>query len=146
MTADKANEYLSDGITEEILNSLCKLDGLHVTARTSSFAFKNKNLDIREINDAEWFELFMLAENPAFRELIFKAINAVSPMLADEISMRFGLAGTMEEQTPEQMAADAQQGAAAEAQMQGEGGQEQQEVDDNAPEQLPPRRQGGSPV
>ena len=49
MSADKENEYFSDGITEEILNSLCKLEGLHVTARTSSFAFKNKNLDVREI-------------------------------------------------------------------------------------------------
>jgi adenylate cyclase len=49
MSSNKEDEYFSDGITEEILNSLCKLDGLHVTSRTSSFAFKNKNLDIREI-------------------------------------------------------------------------------------------------
>jgi adenylate cyclase len=49
MSSDKEDEYFSDGVTEEILNSLCKLDGLHVTARTSSFAFKNQNLDIREI-------------------------------------------------------------------------------------------------
>ena len=49
MSSDKENEYFSDGVTEEILNSLCKLDGLHVTARTSSFLFKNQNIDIREI-------------------------------------------------------------------------------------------------
>ncbi len=49
MSSDKENEYFSDGVTEEILNSLCKVDGLHVTARTSSFAFRNKNLDIKEI-------------------------------------------------------------------------------------------------
>ncbi|MDP8204569.1 MAG: helix-turn-helix domain-containing protein [Candidatus Tenebribacter mawsonii] len=49
MSSEKDNEYFSDGITEEILNSLCKLNGLHVTARTSSFAFKNQKLDVREI-------------------------------------------------------------------------------------------------
>jgi adenylate cyclase len=49
MSAEKENEYLSDGITEEILNALVKVEGLQVTARTSAFAFKGKNLDIREI-------------------------------------------------------------------------------------------------
>ncbi len=49
MSPDKENDYFSDGISEEILNSLSKLNGLHVTARTSSFFFKNKNTDIREI-------------------------------------------------------------------------------------------------
>lgn len=44
-----AEEYFSDGITEEIINSLANIDGLHVTARTSSFAFKNMNVDVREI-------------------------------------------------------------------------------------------------
>ena len=41
--------YFSDGITEELLNTLSKVDGLRVTARISSFAFKGKNMDIREI-------------------------------------------------------------------------------------------------
>lgn len=49
MTSDKDNEYFSDGITEEILNALAKFDKLLVTSRTSSFAFKGKNIDIREI-------------------------------------------------------------------------------------------------
>ena len=49
MSSEKENEYFSDGVTEEILNSLCEIEGLHVTARTSSFAFKDKNLDVREI-------------------------------------------------------------------------------------------------
>ncbi|MBN2518880.1 MAG: hypothetical protein JXB17_00105, partial [Bacteroidales bacterium] len=49
ISSDKENEYFSDGITEEILNALSKIEGLHVTARTSSFAFKNQNIDIREI-------------------------------------------------------------------------------------------------
>ncbi len=49
MSVDPENEYFSDGITEEIINALTKVHGLKVTARTSSFSFKNKNIDIREI-------------------------------------------------------------------------------------------------
>ncbi len=49
MSADPENEYFSDGITEELLNALTRVDGLQVTSRTSSFAFKGKNDDIRNI-------------------------------------------------------------------------------------------------
>src|SRR5678810_53362 len=49
MSADPENEYFSDGITEELLNALTKVDGLQITSRTSAFAFKGKNDDIREI-------------------------------------------------------------------------------------------------
>jgi len=49
MSADADNEYFSDGITEELLNVLAKVEGLQVTARTSSFAFKGRNEDIKQI-------------------------------------------------------------------------------------------------
>ncbi|HMT11885.1 MAG TPA: adenylate/guanylate cyclase domain-containing protein, partial [Ignavibacteria bacterium] len=49
ISADPENEYFSDGISEELLNVFSKVDGLQVTSRTSSFAFKGKNTDIREI-------------------------------------------------------------------------------------------------
>lgn len=49
MSSDPENEYFSDGISEEILNALVKVEGLKVTARTSSFMFKGKNMDVREI-------------------------------------------------------------------------------------------------
>lgn len=49
LSADKENEYFSDGLAEEILNALTKLPGLRVTARTSAFAFRGKEQDIREI-------------------------------------------------------------------------------------------------
>ena len=49
MSADPENEYFSDGITEELLNALTRVDGLQVTSRTSAFAFKGKNDDIRDI-------------------------------------------------------------------------------------------------
>jgi TolB-like protein/Tfp pilus assembly protein PilF len=42
-------EYLGDGITEEILNALAQVDGLRVPARTTSFAFKGKDIPVREI-------------------------------------------------------------------------------------------------
>ena len=49
LSGDPENEYFSDGITEELLNSLTKVEGLQVTSRTSAFAFKGKLDDIREI-------------------------------------------------------------------------------------------------
>ena len=49
MSADRDNEFFSDGITEELLNALTKVEGLQVTSRTSAFAFKGKNEDIRDI-------------------------------------------------------------------------------------------------
>jgi adenylate cyclase len=49
MSPNGDQEYFSDGITEELLNALAKVPGLRVPARTSSFAFKKQNVDIREI-------------------------------------------------------------------------------------------------
>lgn len=49
MSADPDNEYFSDGMTEEIINALTTVKGLKVIARTSSFAYKKKNVDVREI-------------------------------------------------------------------------------------------------
>ena len=49
MSTDPENEFFSDGITEEIINALTRINGLQVTARTSTFAFKNKNEDVRTI-------------------------------------------------------------------------------------------------
>ena len=49
MSADRDNEYFSDGIAEEILNSLSKIKTLKVAGRTSSFSFKGKHQDLRMI-------------------------------------------------------------------------------------------------
>ncbi len=49
MSDDPGNEYFSDGLSEEILNLLAKIRDLKVIARTSSFAFKGKNEDLRVI-------------------------------------------------------------------------------------------------
>src|SRR5262249_1244349 len=51
MSADKNDEYLSDGVSEELINALSKITDLQVKARTSSFAFKGKNEDIQKIGE-----------------------------------------------------------------------------------------------
>jgi TolB-like protein/Tfp pilus assembly protein PilF len=52
MSPDKDQEYFSDGISEEILNSLARVRELKVAGRTSSFSFKGKNEDLRAIGEA----------------------------------------------------------------------------------------------
>jgi len=49
MSADPEQEYFCDGMAEEIINALSPIDGMRVVARTSAFAFKGKNEDVREI-------------------------------------------------------------------------------------------------
>jgi adenylate cyclase len=49
MSPDGANEYFSDGMTEEIITALSKVEGLQVAARTSAFAFKGKSESVSEI-------------------------------------------------------------------------------------------------
>jgi TolB-like protein len=49
MSNDTEQQYFCDGMAEDIINDLAHLEDLQVVARTSSFAFKDKNLDIREI-------------------------------------------------------------------------------------------------
>ena len=49
LSADRENEYFSDGLAEEILNALSQVAGLNVAARTSSFSFKGKAVEIGEI-------------------------------------------------------------------------------------------------
>lgn len=47
-----SDEYFSDGMTEELIAELSRLEGVRVVARTSSFAFKGKPMDVREIGRA----------------------------------------------------------------------------------------------
>ena len=51
MSNDPEQDYFGDGIAEEILNSLVHLPGLKVAGRTSSFQFKGKNMDLRELGE-----------------------------------------------------------------------------------------------
>jgi TolB-like protein/Flp pilus assembly protein TadD len=49
MSAEAENEYLSDGLSEEVINALSRIERFRVAARTSSFAYKGSNEDIRTI-------------------------------------------------------------------------------------------------
>jgi serine/threonine-protein kinase len=51
MSADPENEYFADGMTEEIINALAKVPAMQVASRTSCFAFKGKEVDIRQIGE-----------------------------------------------------------------------------------------------
>ena len=49
LSDDRGNEYFSDGLAEQILNDLARVEGIDVVGRTSSFAFKGRNVDLRSI-------------------------------------------------------------------------------------------------
>jgi len=52
MTGDPEDEYLADGMAEELLNALVRIEGLKVASRTSAFAFKGSAIDARTIGDS----------------------------------------------------------------------------------------------
>jgi TolB-like protein/class 3 adenylate cyclase/Tfp pilus assembly protein PilF len=52
LSSDRENEFLSDGISEDLLSGFSRIEGLRVAARTSCFAFKGRNEDIRKIGQA----------------------------------------------------------------------------------------------
>src|SRR5262245_17456040 len=52
VSAEAENDYFCDGLAEELLNALAKIEGLKVAARTSAFSFKGKNIDAGEIGKA----------------------------------------------------------------------------------------------
>lgn len=49
LSGDPAKDYFSDGMSEELLNLLARIPGLQVAARTSAFAYKGRNVDVREV-------------------------------------------------------------------------------------------------
>jgi len=51
-SADPENDYFCDGLAEELLNALARIKGLKVAARTSSFSFREKSVDVGEIGAA----------------------------------------------------------------------------------------------
>jgi TolB-like protein/Tfp pilus assembly protein PilF len=51
LSADAGDEYLSDGISEEIINALTKIGGLRVVSRTSAFVYKGRSEDVRDIGE-----------------------------------------------------------------------------------------------
>jgi TolB-like protein len=66
MSGDSAQEYFSDGLSEELLDALSRLSGLHVAARTSSFSFKGKTTTVADI--ARTLNVATLLEGSVRRE------------------------------------------------------------------------------
>lgn len=66
MSGNAENEYFSDGITEEILNSIVRLKFMDVIGRTSSFQFKGQNLDLRAV--AETLDVTHILEGSVRRD------------------------------------------------------------------------------
>ena len=52
LSSDPDDEYFCDGLAEELLNALARIDGLKVAARTSSFSYKRKDVNISEVGKA----------------------------------------------------------------------------------------------
>jgi TolB-like protein/lipoprotein NlpI len=81
MSADAKQEYFSDGISEELLNSLTRLNELQVAARTSSFSFKGQNVDVstiaRKLNVGAVVEGSVRRSNTKVR-ITVQLINAVT--------------------------------------------------------------------
>jgi TolB-like protein len=51
MTGNPQLDYVGEGMAEELINALSRIDGLKVSSRTSSFSFKNRNIDARQISE-----------------------------------------------------------------------------------------------
>ncbi|MEX2154557.1 MAG: protein kinase [Gemmatimonadaceae bacterium] len=49
ISGDSADEYFADGMTEELINAVSRIEGVRVSARTSAFAFKDRNTDVRDV-------------------------------------------------------------------------------------------------
>jgi TolB-like protein/tetratricopeptide (TPR) repeat protein len=81
MSEKKDQEYFSDGLTEELLNSLAEIDGLQVAARTSAFSFKGTNTDIgtiaRKLNVGAVLEGSVRRSSKTIR-ITAQLVNAVS--------------------------------------------------------------------
>lgn len=127
LSPDPDNEYFSDGMTEEIINALNKVNGLKVTARTSSFSFKNKELDVRDIGKqlgvrtvlegsvrkagnqlritvqlAEAVDGYQLWSESFDRKLedVFALQDEISLLIADKIRENFGHLDVQEQLVP----------------------------------------------
>jgi serine/threonine protein kinase/Tfp pilus assembly protein PilF len=82
LSGDKENEYFSDGLAEEIINALSKVSDLRVIARTSAFAFRGKEHDLRQIGRR--LEVGTILEGSVRRAGNRIRVNAQLVKLADE--------------------------------------------------------------
>jgi adenylate cyclase len=67
-------DYFCEGLAEEIVNALTRVRGLRVTARTSSFAFRGKEQDIRQIGQALDVRSILEGSVLASRAIVFASL------------------------------------------------------------------------
>jgi TolB-like protein/Flp pilus assembly protein TadD len=123
LSDDKSNEYFSDGISEELLNVLAKVPGLKVSARTSAFFFKGKDVPIPEIaqklgvayvvegsvrkagdkvritaqliNARDGFQVWSDNFNRDLKD-VFAVQDEIAGLIARNLSLKMGMTGTSE--------------------------------------------------
>ena len=96
LSGDPQDEYFGDGLAEEITNVLAQIGSLKVIVRTSAFAFKGKNEEIRKIADTLTMEkdrmrdIFLTASTLVLAALAsFKTATAQRPPLASGVERDF---------------------------------------------------------
>ena len=89
MSGDKEQEYFSDGLTEELLNSLAEINELQVAARTSAFSFKGKDTDLgtiaRKLNVGAILEgsVRRSGQTGAYHRAAHQRGNGISPVVKE---------------------------------------------------------------
>ena len=91
LSADKENEYFSDGLAEEITNALTRVPGLRVAARTSSFYFRGKESDVRKIGTKLNIPMLRLEEAIAAAQKAVK-LDPLSPHFHWHLGHRYNVA------------------------------------------------------
>jgi serine/threonine-protein kinase len=96
-------EYFSDGVTEELISTLARMENVRVASRTSAFAFKNRNVDIRAI--AETLGVATVVEGSVRREgetlrITAQLVNAADgyPLWSETYDRRSGDAFTIQQE------------------------------------------------
>jgi TolB-like protein/Flp pilus assembly protein TadD len=88
LSAEPESEYFVDGLTDEIIRNLSLIEGLEVRSRTSSFAFKDKPRNIREVG--EQLKVDWVVEGSALRSAGNLRINAQFVRVADDFPLWSG--------------------------------------------------------
>jgi TolB-like protein/Flp pilus assembly protein TadD len=88
LSSDPSNEYFADGLTDEIIRNLSVIDGLDVRSRTSSFTFKDKPRNVRDVG--RQLEANLVVEGSVLRSEGHLRINAQLVRVADDTPLWSG--------------------------------------------------------
>ena len=88
LSVEPESEYFVDGLTDEIIRNLAVIDGLEVRSRTSSFTFKNKPRNTREVGAA--LQASLVLEGSVLRQGDKLRINAQLVRVADDVPLWSG--------------------------------------------------------